>query len=176
MAELSLPFFETNNVTFLRQGDISDVLLAEIEWAKERLWGCYFMVVMTNSTDPHRTVRDLCDSIIKAERRGVDVRLIMDHFELVDKAFEINLVAAHYLLQHNVPVRFYKHIRKSSTHSKYLLVDQDIQIVGSGNLSQGGLDANIELALRTESIDLNRWMSNRFNRNWQNAETVASIS
>ena len=171
----SLPLFDAEAVSLLIGGDIADVLMTEIEGARRRLWASYFIVALAVEADPDRRVRRLCDAFVRAARRGVDVRLLVDTFETPEAGYDVNLVAAHYLDERGVPVRIYQSERRSSTHSKYLLVDPNIQIVGSGNLTQGGLLTNLEMALRTESADLFKWLAQRFLRKWDAALVLVPL-
>lgn len=157
--------FESGSSTLLCGSEIADATLAEIEASRTRLWGCYFITSIGLSSDPHQLVRQIAQSLVRATRRGVDVRLLIDDFE-ADDGYQINHVAYRYLTERGVPVRAYRSERHHSTHSKYLLVDDGTQIVGSGNLSHGGLTANLEMAVRVESPDLLRWLGDRFILSW----------
>jgi len=163
---LDLPQLTSSATTLLQGVEVADALLAEVETARKRLWGCYFIVGIAVSGDPHRLVRDLGDALCRAASRGVDVRMLMDDYRTAD-GLPLNQVAAHYLASRTVQVRLFQSARHSSTHSKYLLIDDDVQIVGSGNLSHGALSTNLEMALRVESPDLLRWLGERFLYNWE---------
>lgn len=170
-----LPFFSSEGTQLLQGESFRDVLFSEIELAQSRLWGCYFIVSVTVYSDPHQQIRDLCDGLIRAKQRGVDVRMIVEPTMLDEESFGINLVAAKYLLQQGVPVRLYADLYKPLTHSKTLVIDGKTQLVGSGNLTHGGLEINDELALRIVSVDLAHWLAERHLRNWSNAKELPSL-
>ncbi|MFT4555167.1 MAG: phosphatidylserine/phosphatidylglycerophosphate/cardiolipin synthase-like enzyme [Planctomycetaceae bacterium] len=163
---LDLPLFDASSTEFLAGEQIVEATLLGIEEARERIWGCYFLVAVGVDQDPHQRVRDVCDALVRASQRGVDVRLLCDEFESSFDGLPSNEIAVHFLNQQGVAARTYRNDRHHSTHSKYLLIDDKAQIVGSGNLTHGGLYANLEMAVRVESPDLLRWLGERFLRNW----------
>lgn len=160
--------FDSPAATLLTGTQITDLTLAEIEMARHRIWACYFITSLGVNSDPVQVVRQIAQALIRAARRGVDVRLLIDDFEAED-GYRINHVAARYLAEKGVAVRAFQSDRHQSTHSKYILVDDDIQIVGSGNLSHGGLAANLEMAMRVQSDDVLRWLGDRFLSAWSAA-------
>ena len=73
-------------------------------------------------------------------------------------------------------MRIYENKRHVSTHSKYFLFDDDSQIVGSGNLTHGAVASNLEIALQVDSLDLMRWLGERFLKNWESARELEALS
>jgi phosphatidylserine/phosphatidylglycerophosphate/cardiolipin synthase-like enzyme len=60
-------------------------------------------------------------------------------------------------------------------HSKYLLVDDDVAMVGSGNWSGGGLTANLEATVRVISQPLVRNLRRRFEGDWSRAQAIGPL-
>ncbi|MDA0591691.1 MAG: phospholipase D family protein [Planctomycetota bacterium] len=174
--ELVLPLFDADAAEFLAGPEIAQASLLAIEEARERIWGCFFLASVAVDHDPHRLVREICDALVRASRRGVDVRLLLDDFESSVDGLPTNEVTGHYLLRHGVAVRLYESERHVSTHSKYFLFDDDSQIVGSGNLTHGAVASNLEMALQVASPDLMRWLGERFLRNWDAARDPEALS
>jgi phosphatidylserine/phosphatidylglycerophosphate/cardiolipin synthase-like enzyme len=174
--ELSLPLFDADAAGFLAGPEIAQASLLAIEETRERIWGCFFLTSLAVDHDPHRHVRELCEALVRASQRGVDVRLLLDDFESSVDGLPTNEVTGHYLLRRGVAVRLYESERHVSTHSKYLLFDDDSQIVGSGNLTHGGVASNLEMALQVDSRDLMRWLGERFLRNWETGRELEALA
>jgi phosphatidylserine/phosphatidylglycerophosphate/cardiolipin synthase-like enzyme len=84
--------------------------------------------------NPYLFDKQVMSDLVRARRRGVDVRVIIPHVNDSHTGGRAELVAANYLVQHGVRVFFYP----GMTHVKAVLVD-DWACVGSGNLNQFGL-------------------------------------
>jgi phosphatidylserine/phosphatidylglycerophosphate/cardiolipin synthase-like enzyme len=87
-----------------------------------------------------RIVREL----VRARRRGVDVRVVLPCVNDLAAAGRSNLVVANYLIDHGVRVYFYP----GMTHVKAFLVD-GWACVGSSNLNHLGLRVNHEQNVAT---------------------------
>lgn len=172
--DFTLPLVDTACATLLTGDDFGLALLNEIERAQTRIWANYFIVSMAIDYDPCQRVRQLCDALCRAHRRHVDVRLLIDPFDSPAYPYPPNHVAAYYLHDRDVPVRIYDNTQ--ATHAKYALFDTDTQIVGSGNLTHGGLHVNDEMALYTVSEDLAHWITERFLRHWDAAEALEPLN
>jgi phosphatidylserine/phosphatidylglycerophosphate/cardiolipin synthase-like enzyme len=167
----SIPLYPADAAALLWGAEIFDATLVAIERATERAWACYFIVSMQQAVDRRGRVKELLDALVRARLRGVDVRLIVDAFDTSEvDDLDVNLVAVHYLAQQGVEARVYQGDRRATTHSKYLLIDDSIAIVGSGNWSPGGLGGNLEAAVRVESADFVDALGDRFAENWALAQ------
>jgi phosphatidylserine/phosphatidylglycerophosphate/cardiolipin synthase-like enzyme len=153
-------------VAALERDRLLGELLGTIELAAERVWASYFLVGL-EARDRRGSVRYVLDALARATLRGVDVRVLMDDFESGVENFRPNVVAATYLARRRVGVRIYRNERRRSSHSKFLLADASRVLLGSGNLTPGGLDNNHELALDVHSPDLVRHLADRFTLGWQ---------
>lgn len=174
-SELNLPLFDAGDAEFLIGPQIAEASLLAIEEATDRIWGCFFLASVAVDHDPQRIVRALCEALTRAHHRGVDVRLLLDDFESSTDGLPTNEVTGQFLKRSGVAVRLYKSDRHNSTHSKYFLFDDGSQIVGSGNLTHGGLEANLEMAVQVDSPDLMRWLGERFLRNWSSGSDLEDL-
>jgi phosphatidylserine/phosphatidylglycerophosphate/cardiolipin synthase-like enzyme len=82
-------------------------------------------------------VNELLRAIIAAHNRGVDVKIVMDSFP------EGNDKTLNYLLKNNIPARILN-IPGATTHSKLIIVDGVVVMVGSTNWSYHSIDKNHE--------------------------------
>lgn len=121
--ELNLPVFDAAQTEFLAGPQIAEATLLAIEESRERIWGCFFLASVAVAHDPHRLVRNLCEALVRAHQRGVDVRLLLDDFESSTDGLPTNEVTGHFLSRRGVAVRLYESDRHNSTHSKYFLFD-----------------------------------------------------
>lgn len=167
MIEGGQPLVHAEAVGLLRGDDLAAVTLAELEQARVRLWGTMFIVSLDLASDPLMRIRELADALVRASRRGVDVRLLVDRFT-ADDGFETNLIAAHWLIERGVAVRVHGGRRKTN-HVKSWIADDAVAIVGSANWSTGGLCGNVESSLHVRSTDLNALLAARFERGWTEA-------
>ena len=153
--------------------DGDDLLLATlgaIDAARARLWIAMFLTDLS-ADDPRRSVRYCLDAVVRAARRDVDVRVLVDTFERGPARLRTNATAAGYLDARRVAVRERAAADRSSAHSKYVVADGEV-IVGSGNWTVGGLDRNVELALHVRSDPLAADLARRFAVAWHGAQPV----
>jgi cardiolipin synthase len=84
--------------------------------------------------NPYLFDKRIITGLVKARKRGVDVRVILPRINDFGAGGRGNLVTANYLLEHGVRVYFYP----GMTHVKAMLVD-DWALLGSGNLNHFSL-------------------------------------
>jgi len=171
-----LPLFTAESAALALGSDIAAATLAALERAHYRIWASFFIVSAALDTDRSGRVRELLDALARAARRGVDTRLLVDDYTSERDEFAVNLVAAHYLIAEGVPVRVFRSERHPSTHSKCVIVDDSIALIGSGNWSPGGLLANLEAAVVVTSRDLNATLASRFAVTWDAAEAPEPLT
>jgi hypothetical protein len=103
-------------------------------------------VVALRPSHKDSVVYKLCDALIEAKKRGVDVRVILDqnvNYYDDQKGIESkNEEAYKYLSKNGIDV-FYDNKNKY-THSKALVIDEKIVIIGSTNWSYSAIERNNE--------------------------------
>jgi phosphatidylserine/phosphatidylglycerophosphate/cardiolipin synthase-like enzyme len=170
-----VPLLDTERVEFLWARDLMAVTLTTVERAAARLDAAMFIVGLGSATRAQERVQDVLDAVIRARYRGVECRVLVNDFGGELSQPTLNRVAAHYLRDAGVAVRLYTSDRHPSVHSKYLLVDADVAIVGSGNWSGGALAANLEASLRVVSEPLVRTLRRRFDVDWLGGHEIEPL-
>lgn len=170
-----LPLLPAQRAELLWGRDLLAATLTTIEQARERLEVAMFIVGVGTATAAQARVRDVLDAVVRARHRGVACRVVVNDFTGDATQPTLNLVAAHYLAAAGVLVRGYASDRHPSIHSKYLLADDDVALVGSGNWSAGALTANLEATVRVVSEPLVRTLRRRFDDDWAGAHEIGPV-
>jgi phosphatidylserine/phosphatidylglycerophosphate/cardiolipin synthase-like enzyme len=111
-------------------------------------------------------VNALVDNLVAAQRRGVDVKVILDRDPdagVVGSRL-VNEPAFRYLKEKGVSVVYDDASRM--THSKLILVDAKTVVLGSHNWTAGSLMAYDDTSVRIESVDLARRFKLSFDGYW----------
>jgi len=93
---------------------------------------------------------ELIDALIGAAGRGLDVRVLMDDCSYYADSAAANLMAAIYLYQRGVEVRFDE--PGKTTHAKLIVMDGVSVVLGSTNWNYYSLERNIEANLALLNI------------------------
>ena len=99
----------------------------------------------------------LLKDLIRAQERGVDVRVLLD---IQENSVNRNLDFANRLLAHGIKV--YYDDPKVTLHAKMLLVDDDITVVGSTNWSLNALEQGNEASVLIQSDKVNQVYADYF--------------
>jgi cardiolipin synthase len=91
----------------------------------------------------------LIDALIKAKKRGVDVEVILDIRQKSDRSTKRNLETGKMLTNAGVEVTF--DTEQITTHSKLLIIDEKIIVIGSTNWTYNALNANHESSIVFDS-------------------------
>ena len=100
-------------------------------------------------------VSELMEELVKAKKRGVDIEIVLDwdsNPESLNRDDMKNVKSFAFLKQNGFKV-FYDD-NKALNHSKYLIVDREILVVGSHNWSANAFDSNHESTLVVRSKEL----------------------
>lgn len=127
---------------------------------------CLFHIALPEPTHPTRL---LLEALVAAHNRGVAVRVLLDADRPEDpyRSSVINAPAQVYLTAAGIPVQFDSTERL--LHSKYLVADGSLVILGSHNWSAGSYFAYDDLSLVIQSVELAQTLSARFVSLWQEA-------
>jgi phosphatidylserine/phosphatidylglycerophosphate/cardiolipin synthase-like enzyme len=107
------------------------------------------------------TAAYLSKALISAHKRGVVVRVILDRKEARRSGSR-----ARELLEAGVPTRFLRPVRRGLFHHKFLLVDGQTVITGSGNFTNDMGWRNFEATLFLEEPELLSRFQEEFDRLW----------
>jgi phosphatidylserine/phosphatidylglycerophosphate/cardiolipin synthase-like enzyme len=123
------------------------------------------MFHIASPSETHPT-RKLLDALGAARQRGVSVRVLMDQDRKTDPYLStiINTPARKLLEAANVPVRF--DTAERLLHSKFLVIDQTVAVIGSHNWSAGSFFNFDDLTLVISSPELAAELTQRFVRLW----------
>lgn len=160
-----IPVFDAEAVRAVTTIALADQLVAGTAASRARLWASMFLVGLTNE-DSTGQVRRVLTELALAAARGVDVRVLIDDFVTAGDGARPNAPASDWLTRRDVPVRISGVGRRRSVHAKYLLVDEQTALIGSGNLTPGALTSNSELGLQVFSTNLCRALADSFEREW----------
>ncbi|MGD8252671.1 MAG: phospholipase D-like domain-containing protein [Desulfobacterales bacterium] len=127
---------------------------------------CMFHIALPTSSHP---TRRLLDALIDARRRNLSVRVLMDADRDTDpyRSTVINAGAKVYLEAAGVPVRFDPEDRL--LHSKFIVIDGSVVIMGSHNWSAGSYFQFDDLSVAIHSQTVGQEQSGRFNSLWEQA-------
>ncbi|MBK8986496.1 MAG: helix-hairpin-helix domain-containing protein [Chloroflexi bacterium] len=127
---------------------------------------CLFHIALPEPTHPTRL---LLEALVAAHNRGVAVRVLLDADRPEDpyRSSVINAPAQAYLTAAGIPVQFDSTERL--LHSKYLVADGSLVILGSHNWSAGSYFVYDDLSLVIQSVELAQTLTARFVSLWQEA-------
>jgi len=138
----------TGPITFYGDGKIDDALTEAVKAAKERITAVVF-TVNANQNIPDGPVMDFILELGAADKRGVDVRVILEQSDFDETLNALNQKAAAVLEEQGVQVRFEELNR--ITHAKVLVAD-DQAVVSTGNWTYNGFVQSHDVAVRTSEI------------------------
>lgn len=129
-------------------------------------------VLMFHIALPHQDhpTRQLLEALVRARRRGVRVRVLVDRDRRDDpyRSTVINAAAVQYLLEQGIAVRVDRPDRL--LHSKMIIIDGDHTIIGSHNWSAGSFFMFDDLSMAVMSSEFGRDSSQRFYTLWRRGE------
>jgi len=103
--------------------------------------------------DPGASVQLFNQSLVRAGRRGVNVRAITNFGDIV-KTLE------------KVGVKAKKLQSKNLVHAKIIIIDESIVIIGSHNFTQNAFNMNFEISCMFENSDNAKEYLQYFNNLW----------
>lgn len=125
---------------------------------------CMFHAAYAGERHP---TRRLLDALVDARGRGVAVRVLLDQDRAADPYLStvINTPAKEFLESHDVACRFDRADRL--LHSKFLVVDRELAVLGSHNWSAGSYFQFDDASVVVKSPALSRKLRQRFDRLWR---------
>ena len=170
---MMLPVYNIDYSVPLRNADYYGYLWNRISQAKKRIWASVFIVNAATANDTELKVRELLKHLAYAKWRNVDVKVLLGQSQV--GALQIqNHAVAHFLRAMGIEARLFQSDENISSHSKYLVIDEEFVMVGSNNWSPGGLGGNIEDTLAVRSSGLNTTLAMNFLKHWDEAQEKES--
>jgi len=131
----------------LENSAYGSALINQIHHAKRRIICAFYLFKITDS--PKSLPRAVAGELIAAQRRGVEVTVILEAGRPIEKE---NRTATRLLAQGGVRVIFAP--AGVTTHAKAISIDDRYVLIGSHNLTQSALSRNNELSLLVDSPPL----------------------
>ncbi|MFX1481496.1 MAG: phosphatidylserine/phosphatidylglycerophosphate/cardiolipin synthase family protein [Promethearchaeota archaeon] len=161
--------YEIKKVIPLSEEIYYPYLLGKCSVAKKNIWIGMFIISPMVSHDKERKILKLLRLLIESSWNNIDVRVIIG--TSISKDIQIaNEVAMQYIDKFNVPIRRYKGDRRGSFHSKYIIIDNELVILGSHNWTPFAISNNIEDSVAIYSSEINQIMKTEFISLWERGE------
>lgn len=130
-----------NSIYILQNTSYYDVLFNSILNAKRSIYVSAFSYNLTENMDNLQLVRNITKLLIQKSQEGIDVKLIFGNSYKTSKiqAFQkldmSNELAFTIFKSFGVQASFFSHYKQESSHSKYVLIDDELVFIGSHNFS-----------------------------------------
>lgn len=159
------PAFNCDWVLPVHDDDYLSLFVHAVAQAKRRIWCSIFIVDPRLDYDPHLKVRTLINALDDARARNVDVRVLLGDSSTVDQIRLANRTAVGLLTSRKITV-CQADLSIESTHSKIVVFDEELTLLGSHNWSQEGLLLAHEDSVAIYSPDLTRTFALEFEERW----------
>ena len=136
-------------VTLLKDTEFARVLLSGIRNARKTIVCSYYLFVVHGKKNESEKV---LEELVRARRRGVEVRVILEKTRQKDRLNEENLHTAALLARGGIKVFF--DTPDVVTHLKVTVIDGRYVYLGSHNLTEGALRHNNELSVLIDSPEI----------------------
>ncbi len=137
-------------VVMLADGAYYDTLRAFISHAAKRIDISMFLFKITNS--PRNRAAIVLGDLIKARKRGVMVRVLLEKSGYAPDINKDNQRVARLLRMNRIKVRFDS--PRITTHTKIVVIDKRFSFIGSHNFTHSALGRNHELSILIDNRQL----------------------
>jgi len=126
-----------------------DVVQATMKKAKKRIWVMVYGFKLSSSRNTRADI--LADEMIKARKRGVKVRVILEKSDFNEWLNRMNGETIEYFKKNGIEARLDN--KNVITHAKVVIIDDSV-FLGSTNWSYGGLELwhNSDILIRNKKI------------------------
>jgi phosphatidylserine/phosphatidylglycerophosphate/cardiolipin synthase-like enzyme len=160
------PSFQATRAIPLSDKDYYWFVLDALRMAIRRVWASIFIVNVKRADDPRREVRSLLHELSDARRRGIDVRVLVGDAADNLSLHETNLVARTFMRTLHIPTTRPRMPDRSGSHDKYVIIDDELLILGSHNWTDTAFNRSTEDSLAVYSRDLVRMQETEFLSQW----------
>ena len=150
-------------VAVLRNESYNGAVAGLIDGSRNTVEVCMFHIALGG---PQHPTLALLTRLVAARERGVDVRVVVDRDRAIDpyRSTVINSPAATFLNSRGVSVRW--DLTERLLHSKFVVIDDDVAVIGSHNWSAGSYFEYDDLSLVLRSPPLVDSLHSRFEALW----------
>lgn len=161
--------FQSNAVRTLMSFDYFKVLPTLLDAAESSIDVCMFHIALPTQQHP---TRKLLDALRSAHSRGVEVRVLVDRDRATDpyQSTVINSPARDFLNEEAELCRFDD--EAELLHSKYVVIDERLVVIGSHNWSAGSFFQFDDLSVVVDSADYARHTRTSFHALWTEVEDL----
>jgi phosphatidylserine/phosphatidylglycerophosphate/cardiolipin synthase-like enzyme len=161
----TLPAFDCDWAVPVPDEDYLSFFVSAAGRARRRMWCSMFIIDPRFDYDPLLSVRTLINALDDSRARNVDVRVLLGDSSTVDQIWLANRTALGLLTRRQITAR-QTDLSLESTHSKFVIFDDRLALVGSHNWSHEGLGLAREDSLAVQSPDLARMLALEFEERW----------
>lgn len=165
--------YQVSTAVALHSHEYLPFVLERIHQAKKRIWASIFIVDARLYTDPTRHVRTLLDSLAAARERGIEIRLLIGSSANSASIFVANATSAMVMQDLGIPVKHFN--SRQSTHSKYLLIDDDWVVLGGHNWTCGSLHRHIDSSVAVRSPAMRQALASEFGDHWKTGLAACTL-
>lgn len=160
----TIPLFKGEKAIHLKDADYYSYLIQKIMDAEKSVLSTMFIVSVLSQNDTGK-IKELLDELVYAYWRGLDVRLIMGSAQPGIIKFA-NTTSLKYLEKKGLPVKFYDYEYDVGVHSKYVIIDDKLIILGSANWTNNAMCKNKEDSIAIYSTDAALKIGKEFEKVW----------
>ncbi len=157
---------KNNLAVMLTDGNYYQFIFEAIKNAKHSIWIQIFIVDMRYQFDKDMKVRELLKLCSTQKKKGVDVKLIISS-TTTSQIQVANLTTLEYATSLGVPTKIYSSTTNSSTHSKVVMIDNELSVVGSHNWSNSAFNMSIQDSIAIYSEEFATTLLKKLNATWK---------
>ena len=157
--------FDNGEVIPVVNDEYFDVLINEINNAEDSI---HIVMYSSKFYETNNSVRQIEDALNSAVKRGVDVKIILDHSTWSGRITSVsknNEIVKEYLEENGVEVKFDS--LKKTTHVKMIVIDGKIVLIGSTNWTYSALERNNEANVLIKDLGIAEYFGNYFDFLWK---------
>jgi len=150
----------------LFDNDYYPFLLSKIRNATWRVWASIFIVNVQRDDDKNKQVRLLLQALSEAKDTGVSVRLLIGDSSTSAGIRYSNMVSRSYARHLGVRVKRHQGAEESSSHDKFVLIDNELIILGSHNWTERAFNESFEDSVAIYSEPMCKLKELEFHDHW----------
>ena len=157
-------YFKTDAAILLSDQDYYKFMMNKIENARKCIYASIFIINIFE--DKKLKIRKLLEKISYAKWKGVDTKVIIGHSQK-NKIIDLYDRVSFEYLKKSVPVKYANPDDDYSLHSKYVVIDDEISVIGSHNWEHDAFFKNKEDSVAVYSQDIAIELKHEFIKLWE---------